>query len=27
MIKEAESGVPVLEICRNHGVDQSTLYK
>ncbi|TQF67866.1 IS3 family transposase [Pseudoalteromonas luteoviolacea] len=27
MIKEAESGVPVPEICRKHGVGQSTFYK
>ena len=27
MIKEAESGIPVLEICRKHGIGQSTFYK
>lgn len=27
MIKEAESGMPVPEICRKHGVGQSTFYK
>ncbi|BBN81916.1 hypothetical protein PA25_19010 [Pseudoalteromonas sp. A25] len=27
MIKEAESGVPVPEISRKHGVGQSTFYK
>ena len=27
MIKEAESGMPVPEICRKHGIGQSTFYK
>ncbi|WP_100215534.1 IS3 family transposase, partial [Pseudoalteromonas maricaloris] len=27
MIKEAESGIPVPEICRKHGIGQSTFYK
>ena len=27
MIKEAESGVPVPEICRKQGIGQSTFYK
>jgi len=27
MIKEAESGVPVPEICRKYGVGQSSFYK
>lgn len=27
ILKEAESGIPVPEICRNHGVGQSTFYK
>ncbi|MBQ4835157.1 transposase [Pseudoalteromonas luteoviolacea] len=27
MIKEAESGVPVTEICRKHGVGKSAFYK
>ena len=27
ILKEAESGIPVPEVCRNHGVGQSTFYK
>ena len=27
MIKEAESDMPVSEICRKHGIGQSTFYK
>ncbi len=27
MIKEAESGIPVPEICRKYGIGQSTFYK
>ncbi|KAF7770122.1 putative transposase [Pseudoalteromonas citrea] len=27
MIKEAESGISVPEICRKHGIGQSTFYK
>ena len=27
LLKEAESGVPVPELCRRHNVGQSTLYK
>ncbi|QUI62041.1 transposase [Pseudoalteromonas sp. A22] len=27
MIKEAETSVPVPEMCRKHGVGQSTFYK
>ena len=27
MIKEAESVIPVPEICRKHGIGQSTFYK
>ncbi|MCX2769812.1 transposase, partial [Pseudoalteromonas sp. B530] len=27
MIKEAESGIAVPEICRKHGIGQSTFYK
>ena len=27
ILKEAESGTPVPEVCRNHGVGQSTFYK
>ncbi|ATD06865.1 putative transposase [Pseudoalteromonas piscicida] len=27
MIKEAEAGIPVPEICRKHGIGQSTFYK
>lgn len=27
ILKEAESGMPVPEVCRNHGVGQSTFYK
>ena len=27
MIKEAESGTPVPEICRKYGIGQSTFYK
>jgi putative transposase len=27
MIKEAGSGIPVPEICRKHGIGQSTFYK
>ncbi|KZN47870.1 transposase [Pseudoalteromonas luteoviolacea CPMOR-2] len=27
MIKEAESGVPVPEVCRKYGIGQSSFYK
>ena len=27
ILQEAESGIPVPEVCRNHGVGQSTFYK
>ncbi len=27
MIKEAEAGIPVPEICRKHSIGQSTFYK
>ena len=27
ILKEAESGIPVPEVCRNHAVGQSTFYK
>lgn len=27
MIKEADSGIPVPEICRKYGIGQSTFYK
>ena len=27
MLKEAESGIPVPEICRKYGIGQSTFYK
>ena len=27
LLKEAEAGVPVPELCRRHGVGQSTFYK
>lgn len=27
ILKEAESGIPVPELCRKHGVGQSTFYK
>lgn len=27
MLKEAESGIPVTELCRRHGVGESTFYK
>lgn len=27
LIKEAEAGVPVPELCRQHGVGQSTFYQ
>jgi putative transposase len=27
ILKEAESGIPVPEVCQNHGVGQSTFYK
>jgi len=27
ILKEAESGIPVPELCRRHGIGQSTLYK
>ena len=27
ILKEAESGIPIPEACRNHGVGQSTFYK
>lgn len=26
-LKEAESGIPVPELCRRHGIGQSTFYK
>ena len=27
MIKEAESGVPIPEVCRKYGIGQSSFYK
>ena len=27
ILKEAEAGTPVPELCRTHGIGQSTLYK
>ena len=27
ILKEAEAGIPVPEVCRAHGVGQSTFYK
>jgi len=27
ILKEAEAGVPVPELCRKHGIGQSTFYK
>lgn len=27
ILKEAEAGIPVPEVCRKHGIGQSTFYK
>ena len=27
ILKEAENGIPVVELCRKHGVGESTFYK
>ena len=27
ILKEAEAGIPVPELCRRHGIGQSTFYK
>ena len=27
ILKEAEDGVPVADVCRSHGISQSTFYK
>lgn len=27
ILKEAEAGVPVVDLCRQHGISQSTFYK
>lgn len=27
ILKEAESGIPVLEVCRNHGISASSFYQ
>ena len=27
ILKESESGIPILDLCRKHGIHQNTLYR